>query len=47
MIAKHEKGLFYNCDEPFNWNHVCKGKLFAFLIEPNMQVMEDKLEETR
>lgn len=32
IITKHEKGHYCNYDEPFSKNHVCKGKLFSFLI---------------
>lgn len=33
MSTRREKGLCFNCDEPFTCSHVSKGKLFALLID--------------
>ncbi|WVZ13617.1 hypothetical protein V8G54_011183 [Vigna mungo] len=31
MLARHEKGLCYNCDEKFSPSHKCKGRFFLLV----------------
>ncbi|XP_061373831.1 uncharacterized protein LOC133316132 [Gastrolobium bilobum] len=44
MLEKREKGLCFYCDEKFNRSHVCKGKLFILVMQPeddDQQLLED------
>ncbi|XP_026451448.1 uncharacterized protein LOC113351725 [Papaver somniferum] len=33
MRLRHDKGLFYNCDEVYSMGHVCKGRQKLFMVQ--------------
>lgn len=33
IVARHEKGLYYNCDDKWSSSHKCKGRFFLLIVD--------------